>query len=155
MSEFTEKKLGEVLAFCLVGQETVRKAGSNFSQVIGEEKVKRYSSRLADIAASIGTEATELTRAKSEKTAAKLRSLRGAYIGDEWDNPTEVLEWLGFFEGAAIVHWFLILGSAETTDNLKLGALAHSAIDLHRKSLANVEDHLHQIGGQRADKKAS
>ncbi len=150
MTEFVQKKLGEVLAFCLVGQETVVKAGKPLSDLIGDEKVHRYSERLAKIAAALGEMATELSRTKSEKTATKLRGLREAYIGEEWNNPTEVLEWLGFFEGAAIVHWFLILGSAEEHNDLKLATLAHSAVDLHRKSLANVEDHLHHIGEMRA-----
>ncbi len=149
-NEFMAKKFGEVLAFCLVGQETVNKAGRTFIDEIGQDKVDRYKTHLAQLAAIIGEQAGEITRVKADKTAEKLRTLRETYVGDEWDNPTEILEWLGFFEGAAIVHWFLIMGSAESQNDLELGALAERGVDLHRKSLKNVEDHLRALGAKRA-----
>lgn len=150
MNEFMEKKLGEVLAFSLVGQDTINKGKDALSTIIEPEKLETYRKRLVDIAAEIGEVATEITRAKCEKTSTKLKKLRDIYVGDEWDNPTEVLEWAGFFEGAAIVHWFLILGAAQELDNLKLAKLAHRGVDLHRKSLKNVEDKLQETGAKRA-----
>lgn len=150
MNEFMEKKLGEVLAFSLVGQDTIQSGKAALSTIIEPEKLETYRKRLAQIAAEIGEVATETTRAKSDKTSTKLKKLRDIYIGDEWDNPTEILEWAGFFEGAAIVHWFLILGAAQEVDNLKLAKLAHRGVDLHRKSLKNVEDKLQETGAKRA-----
>lgn len=150
MNEFLEKKLGEVLAFCLVGQDTINLGREALITIISEEKLERYRKLLADMAVEIGEVATETTRAKSEKTSTKLKELRDIYIGGEWDNPLEILEWAGFFEGAAIVHWFLILGAAQENNDIKLAKLAHRAVDLHRKSLKNVEDKLQEAGAKRA-----
>lgn len=150
INTFVEKKLGEVLAFCLVGQDTINLGNAALNTVIEPEKIERYRKLLSELAVEIGEVATETTREKSEKTSDKLKKLRDIYIGDEWDNPAEILEWAGFFEGAAIVHWFLILGAAQEVDNIKLAQLAHRGIDLHRKSLKNVEDTLQKTGAKRA-----
>jgi hypothetical protein len=76
--------------------------------------------------------------------------MRDLYIGDEWDNPTEVLEWSGFFEGAALVHWAVVDGAAKTLDLADLEKLAGEGQDYHHKMLHDIADMLRKIGGKKA-----
>lgn len=88
--------------------------------------------------------------AKADRTAAKLRSMRDLYIG-EWDNVTELCEWLGFFEGAALVHWALVEGVAEVTRNESLATFASESKEFHETLLQEVADALVEIGKDRAE----
>jgi hypothetical protein len=52
---------------------------------------------------------------KANGTGTKLMKMRDIYIADQWRKPSEIAEWLGFFEGAAYVHWNLVDGAGEST----------------------------------------
>jgi len=113
INEFIAKKLGEVLAFAEVGIETLERGQEGFASVLGKsapekmlETNKEHSALLKKIAAD-DKQFGSVTLAKSIKTGEKLRKMRDLYVGDEWDNGVELLEWSGFFEGAALVHWQL------------------------------------------------
>lgn len=157
MNEFAAKKLGEVLAFCQIGQETLEKARDGFVREMedGAATVDKVIADLGDHADKIEVLANkagvaEITLPKAEATGNKLRSMRDLYIGDEWDNPTEVLEWTGFFEGAAIVHWAVVDGAAKSLGLDELEALAGEGQDYHKKMLDDVTDMLRAIGSKKA-----
>jgi hypothetical protein len=155
MNEFTAKKLGEVLAFANVGVETFEKGRNSFVSVLGEETVKKYFSlcekheeKILKIAAANNVE--EIVTRKVEGTGAKLRSMRDLYVANEWDNPTELLEWSGFFEGAAVVHWSLVKGIGEATKHPEIIKLAEEGYALHQEILSLAVEHLNDLGKKKS-----
>lgn len=112
-----------------------------------EAVLKELNSRAGEIE-QMATEAnvSQVTLPKSEKTAAKLTSMRDLYVGDEWDNPTELMEWSGFFEGAAIVHWELVAGAALGINNSRLESLSRLALSTHREILNTASRVLNDVG---------
>jgi hypothetical protein len=72
------------------------------------------------------------------------------YVGDQWDNPAELLEWLGFFEGAALIHWKLVEGAASSLDETQLKELAQTGTDFHQNLLTTVAKTIRELGGKKA-----
>ena len=148
MNEFVAKKLGEVLAFTRVGQQLMERGGAALVEALGEEIVKNLEADLGAQRENIEKLANEITQQKAGATGEKLVGMAETYIGDQWDNPAELLEWLGFFGGAALVHWQLVKGAGEV--EAELVELADSGINLHRQLLAEVGEAIAKIGRQRA-----
>jgi hypothetical protein len=155
INEFTAKKLGEVLAFTRVSTDTITKGHSALVQVLGEEKVQDmldknriHGEEVIRISTDAG--AIDITLQKAEKTEAKLQKMRDDYVGDEWDNPTELLEWGGFFEGAAIVHFALVRGIAESLNDEGFLMLAQEGVNYHYEILDLIESELGSLGQNRA-----
>lgn len=151
INEFVAKKLGEVLAFSRVGSDTIEKGHAALVQALGEEKVqdmldknRMHGEEVVRIATDAGV--IDTTLEKSTKTEEKLRSMRNLYVGDQWDNATELLEWSGFFEGAAIVHWALVRGAGEGVDDESLITLANEAVNYHYEILDQSESELGTTG---------
>ena len=151
LNEFVAKKLGEVLAFNRVGTETLEKGRSALVAVLGEEHVldreeknRIHGEAIIRIATDGGT--IDVTLAKAQKTEEKLRAMRDLYVGDQWDNVTELLEWSGFFEGAAIVHFALVRGAGEGMNDESLITLSNEAIAYHYEILEKAESELATIG---------
>jgi hypothetical protein len=149
MNEFVAKKLGEVLAFSRIGLECKERGGAAFSEALADMG-ERFSSELTDFASAIESRANEITTTKAEKTTEKLRGMMEAYIGDEWDNPTELLEWLSFFLGSAAAHWSLVRGAAEATSDSGLADVGERAIGFYKSGLEHVMIQLHSVGKTRA-----
>lgn len=108
MANKKAKKLGEVLAFSKVGIDTFKKGEEGFKKVWDESYIDELVSINEDHASSLETlinslDESEAGISKSKATGEKLTSMRNMYIGDDWDDPIELFEWFGFFEGAAIV----------------------------------------------------
>lgn len=155
INEFVAKKLGEVLAFNTVGSETLERGRDALVATLGEEfvldqeeKNKLHNTEIIRIATDAGI--IDTTLAKSAKTEQKLRAMRDLYVADQWDNATELLEWSGFFEGAAIVHWNLIRGAGEGLDNEALMMLSNESNSYHYKLLEKAETELMSVGQNRA-----
>lgn len=151
INEFTAKKLGEVLAFTRVSIDTLNKGKEALVEALGAEKVQdmiEKNNLHGEEVIRLSTEggAVDTTLAKASKTEEKLKSMRELYVGDEWDNATELLEWSGFFEGAAIVHWALVRGTGESMNNENLITLANEAIAYHYELLEQSESELATIG---------
>lgn len=151
MNEFTAKKLGEVLAFAEVGMETFEKGRDAFSSVLGEEmasSILEESQIHADTIRKIAEDAgmTDVVMKKLEGTGSKLRAMRDLYVGDQWDNATELLEWSGFFEGAATVHWALVKGAAEAISHTDLMTLAEAGAERHHSILEKATALLTEVG---------
>ena len=137
MSEKLAKKLGEVLAFARCDRETFEKARVALTSAFNDGHQSILDSFIAEIV-QIESFASATTLAQAEKTTEKLRSMRDLYIGEEWDNATEVLEWLGFFEGAAIVHWNLVKSLAEKEGQKEIVDLAATGFANHQKIFERV-----------------
>ncbi|MES2223635.1 MAG: hypothetical protein V4469_01735 [Patescibacteria group bacterium] len=155
MNEFTAKKIGEVLAFAKVGNETITKAMSVFGQIFSKAEIDGFIARNnahqeALIAFAKAQNVSEIVLPKSEKTGTKLIAMRDAYVGDEWDNPSEVFEWWGFFGGAALAHWNLVKGVGETLNDDVLTALAFDAIGFHESLYDASSGLLSEIGREKA-----
>lgn len=155
INEFVAKKMGEVLAFNRIGTETLEKGRVALVEALGEatvidqeEKNKIHGEEIIRIATEAGV--IDITLAKADKTEQKLRSMRDLYVGEEWHNAVELLEWNGFFQGAAVVHWALVRGAGETLDNEALITLANEAFNYHSELLDQSESELSQEGGDRA-----
>ena len=155
INEFVAKKLGEVLAFNRLGADTIEKGREALVTLLGEdivanieEKNTLHSESIIKVATDAGVIDTTLT--KADKTEQKLRTMRDLYIADDWGNATEILEWSGFFEGAAIVHWALVRGAAEGMNNENLLTFAEEGVNWHYEVLEIAETHLETIGQDKA-----
>lgn len=155
VNEFVAKKLGEILAFSEVGAETWEKGQEPLASVLGAEVVADVIARTHEHARGIRalTEelgVSEITLKKLEATGKKLREMRELYIGDQWHNPVELLEWSGFFEGAAVVHFALVRGAGEGLEHEALTELGTEGADFHQQILDKAEGELHSVGQNRS-----
>jgi hypothetical protein len=151
MNEFQAKKLGEVLAFEQIGIDTLTKAFEAYEIIFEASEVSRIEEQLTanaelikEIAANAQVE--DIVMQKSEKTGVKLRQMRDLYIGEQWDNPSEIAEWLGFQEGAAYVHWRLVEGAEKASHLPHLKQLAKGATDFHISLLELSSKYLEKLG---------
>lgn len=154
MNEFVAKKMGEVLAFCRVGADTINRGREALTEALGaerildlEEKNRLHGESIVRIATQAAVQNPML--AKADKTEQKLKAMRDLYVGDQWDNATELMEWSGFFEGAAIVHWALIRGCAQGLDDETLLMLAEEAINWHYELLEMCETEISEEGADK------
>lgn len=155
MNEFVAKKLGEVLAFTRVGQNTIDTGRTALVATIGEEEVadmeekfRIHGEELLRVATEAGT--VDIVLEKATKTEEKLVAMRELYIAGQWDNATEIMEWSGFFVGAAIVHWALVRGAAEGMNDENLLTLSEEGIHWNYELLERVESELESKGQDRA-----
>ncbi len=155
-NEFSAKKIGELLAFLSVEIDTFfAKANQSFVSIHGALKMDTFKEELDAMQSTLLTIAEELevfdiAKEKQKKTIAKLEAMRELYVKGEWDNPVEMAEWSGFFEGAAIVHWSLLLGVAEAMDNKKLIELSLVAKRFHESLLHVYNKYLHDTAEVKA-----
>lgn len=153
MNEFVGKKLGEVLAFSNIGIEMLERGEGALSDTLpGYKGAREAFSKQADDIKQVADsgDVGEVTAEKAEATGDKLRGMMETYIGDEWDNSAELLEWMGFFEGAAVVHWKLVEGAANSLGDGNLRRLSQEGAKLHRDLLGQAEEAIAGVGSRRA-----
>lgn len=153
MNEFTAKKLGEVLAFSNVGVELFERGESALKEAVDDydELKMAFDEQATQIKEAAETGGVlETTETKAQATGDKLRGMMETYIGDEWDNLAELLEWMGFFEGAAVVHWKLVEGVAETLGDSSLASLAENGTTLHHDLFHRAQEMIKQVGADRS-----
>ena len=155
MNEFVGKKIGEVLAFATVSNDTLEQGSVALIKALGEEKVAEMREKnnltiatLTHIATDGGVHA--ITETKAHATHEKLIAMRDLYVHGQWDNATELMEWSGFFEGAAVVHWALVHGIGDALDNETLIEFAQEEIAWHYELIDFAESYLEEIGQDRA-----
>lgn len=149
MQEFTAKKLGEVVAFSRIGCEVAERGGAAFVDALGEEVASDFTSKLKEFAGTATAHGTETTLEKADKTEVKLRSMMEQYIGDEWDNPVELLEWLSFFTGSASAHWALVHAAAQGESIEDLAVVAKTAKEQYHTYLHTTIEMLEAEGAKR------
>lgn len=137
--------MGEVLAFAKFGEDTMKKGEKAMTDAFGEPFVKEFfenNQNHIDVLYEIANAADMQTVMcdKSAKTFEKFEKMRDVYLHDEWDDAVEIMEWLGFFEGAAIVHWSLVSGLSKKQENEKLHALCVKAQKMHEELFETITE---------------
>ncbi len=155
MNEFSAKKLGEVLAFTEVKTDTLTRGATALALAWGQDRldaINQEITRQKEAITHIAQQADvfDIVRTKADNTGKKLMAMRDLYVGDQWDNAVELMEWSGFFEGAAIVHFALVRGVAETINHENLLAVSQDAIDWHYEMLEYIEQELASVGQSRS-----
>ncbi|MCI5050794.1 MAG: hypothetical protein MRY57_00600 [Candidatus Pacebacteria bacterium] len=154
MTEKVAKKIGEAYAFAQVLTDTFTSNEDVMSELFGDHAdaildiAKAQREELADIADEFGM--SEIVLPKAEKTGAKLTKMGEMYVGDDWDDVAEVLEWMSLFVGGAIVHWQLIVGSAEEMDHTHFGNIAGVGTEYYAKLMEQLREYSKVIGKARA-----
>ncbi|TAK89512.1 hypothetical protein EPO04_00125 [Patescibacteria group bacterium] len=154
MNDFAARKFGEVLAFAETFNDTVDRALEAIGKERSDEQIQQlkdtstdHANRIKAIVLAAGT--SESTLKKAEATNKKLRTMRDTYIGDSWDELTEIYEWLGFFTGAAIVHWALIEGVGESLEDDETAGLVKDAKEFYQQLMNDSIKHLQLVGRNR------
>lgn len=150
MNEFTAKKIGEVIAFSRVGLLLTERGETAFLEALDEKIAIQFREEMKGMQDWAEQYATEVSFEKAEKTTKKLQTMMEQYIGDEWDNPVELLEWLSFFAGAGAAHWALVAAAAEASGELELAAHAVESKSHYYVYLEIVIERLATIGSARA-----
>ena len=149
MNEFIAKKLGEVVAFSRIGLELEERGGAAFDEALSSDTAE-YKAQLVAWESAALEMGNEVTTAKAEKTTEKLRKMMELYIGDEWDNSVELLEWMSFFYGSASAHWSLVSGASEAAGLSDLHAMAGEAQEGYHQYLHHTIAALREVGVARA-----
>lgn len=151
-------KLGEVLAFSEVGIDTFKRGHNALKQIFSEEDLKQIPEEISHhrdeiIRIADKQDMLQPVREKAKATGEKLTKMQDLYLEDEedWEDPAEMLEWLGFFEGGAIVHWSLVSGGADGAGMQELTDLSHKGNQLHRDTLDIIAAYITDIGGDTAE----
>jgi len=146
-------KIGEAYAFAQVLQTTYTSNQSVLQELL-EEHAEGLESMaqvqieaLSAICAEAGT--TDVLEPKVEKTAAKITGMGETYVGDDWDDAAEVLEWFSFFVGGAIIHWELIAGAGEAMQHEELTLAATEGVLYYESLLAQLKVAASDIGASR------
>lgn len=145
------KKVGEVLAFSESYLVLLDKANIAARFLWNDDVLSSIVQTHKGLITEIKTIAqsfpdSEIVTEKASKTKDKLLSMAEMYIKDEWDNPTELLEWLGFFSGAAIVHWALVAGIADANKLATLLPLTQHALATWNETFDFVKTELYETG---------
>lgn len=153
MNEKVAKKIGEAYAFAQVLQDTYQSNESVMHDLFGSHASEIVSITEIQIASlhaiADETEMTSIVVPKSERTVEKINKMADMYVGDEWDNPVEVLEWMSFFVGGAIVHWQLIAGSGEAMGHQGLFELASNGASYYSDLMEQLREYSIEVGKAR------
>jgi hypothetical protein len=155
MNQFTAKKLGEVLAFTTMGLEILDKGKAALVKIMGQNSVDALTKmtleqqdNIQDIAKK--QDILQVVQEKSSGTEEKLRQMQDLYLQDRWDDESELLEWLGFFEGAALVHWKLVEGVSQQAEDSYLSRIVNKGLTMHQALLFKVSEAIKRVGRHNA-----
>lgn len=154
MTEKVAKKIGEAYAFAHVLTETFEKNPEVMTELLGEfagNVVEVAGAQMENLKSLSEVHAmAEIVLPKAERTGAKITKMGEMYVGDDWDDVAEVLEWMSFFVGGAIVHWQLIAGSAHAMDESGFHALAEEGASYYVELMEQLRDYAVTVGADRA-----
>lgn len=157
MNEFTAKKLGEVMAFINVGAEQFLQAETALVSVLGQDFValanetytehKKVLNQIAE-----KSDLKEVILTKADKTGLKLTAMANLYMQkpEDWQDSAEVIEWLGFFEGGAIVHFKLAEAAAEELNLSEVIGFARAGARWHQDFLGQLEQGISMVAKKRS-----
>jgi len=154
MNEKITKKIGEAHAFADVLKITHEANQSVMDSLLGElsadvvETVSAQATALRGICEAAGT--VETLTPKVAKTSEKITKMGEMYVGDDWDDSAEVLEWMSFFVGGAIVHWELIVGAGQAMDHSELTETASAGVTYYESLMRQLKVAAVQVGTERA-----
>jgi hypothetical protein len=154
MNEKITKKAGEAYAFAQVLETTFTANETVMKELLGSHAAglvkiaTQQKTALNSICDEAGTVSTLLP--KAEKTAEKITKMGEMYVGDEWGDSAEVLEWMSFFVGGAIVHWQLIAGGAEGMGHNTLRRIALEGVTYYETLMTQLKEAAVVVGTARA-----
>lgn len=154
MNEKITKKVGEAAAFAHVLGATFEANEAVMKELLEKQAgtvVKTAASQktaLQAICEEAGT--STILAPKVEKTAEKISKMGDMYVGDQWDDPAEVLEWMSFFVGGAIVHWQLIVGAGEAMGHTSLTRVANAGVTYYAELMEQLKTAATKVGTSRA-----
>jgi hypothetical protein len=153
MNIFVAGKMGEVLAFARIGADTLRKGRKGFAKMLTKDEVQSMAKFFKTLEKQVlllarEGDATEEVEEEASEAQAKIIKMRNTYIGRKWDEANELLEWMGFYTGAALVHWYLIAGAAKALHFKDLSKVSREAIDFYTSLFVSDEKKLHRIGAK-------
>ena len=126
-----------------------------------EALLGEHASGITEITAKQQTDLQELAETagmgdmmleKAARTQKKITEMGESYVGDDWDDSAEVLEWLSFFLGAAVIHWQLITGSAKELGDERFIRVAGDGAEYYFTLLNTARSKAEDIGRARAQK---
>jgi len=153
MNEKTTKKIGEAQAFANVLCATYTANSAVMDELFGvhaatiTETTTAQAAALQSICADAGT--TDILEPKVAKTSEKIAKMGDLYVGDEWDDAAEVLEWMSFFVGGAVIHWELIAGAGAALKQTKMHQTATAGVSYYETLLAQLKVAAAAIGETR------
>lgn len=155
MSPFVLTKIGEVRAFARIGKDICVKAEAGLLGMLDEIEVSDLRDAFNELEADtrdLGLEKEDESEVQRscDESEKKITVMRDMYIGGKWDAEDEVLEWMGFYTGGAIVHWHLLHGAAEALEHTALRDLCVDALDLYKDLFVTDEEFLQELGAIRA-----
>lgn len=154
MNERTAQKIGEAYAFAQVLSALNEQTPSVMSELLGEYATDIEANATRQVAeldaVAEGADMGDVVRDKAANTASKITEMGETYIGSTEDDPAEMLEWLSFFLGAAVIHWQLIAGSANELGNESFEATAKQGAEYYHELLHVVRTKAEEIGRMRA-----
>jgi len=117
MSEKVIKKMAEVRAFVNLASKIIENSDGSLKERF--EDVAQMLEAIGETPNYVVEDETLKTvfEEKQARTFAKLEKMMDLYVGDEWDNPVEVLEWLSFYSGSASAHASFTLGGLEVMES--------------------------------------
>ena len=92
----------------------------------------------------------EQVQEKSLRTEDKIRKMQNLYLQDKWDDESELLEWMGFFEGAALVHWKLVEGLSQKAEDSYLSRIVNKGLTMHQALLFKISEAIRKLGNHQA-----
>jgi hypothetical protein len=154
MNEKITKKIGEAYAFAQVLETTYTANELVMTELLGASASTVVSTaaeqRAALHAICDAAETTDVLLPKVEKTAEKITKMGEMYVGDDWDDSAEVLEWMSFFVGGAIVHWQLIAGAGAAMDDEMLTDAATSGVVYYQELMDQLKRAATKVGEERS-----
>ena len=154
MNEKITKKIGEAYAFAQVLETTFAANEAVMTELLdtaaGTVVSTAGEQRAALHAICDAAEMSDVLLPKVEKTAAKISKMGEMYVGDDWDDAAEVLEWMSFFVGGAIVHWQLIAGAGAAMDDEMLTDAATSGVVYYEELMDQLKRAATEVGQERS-----
>lgn len=113
MKKVLAKKLGEVCAFAKVSLDTYTRGEEALTKVFDADYIKEIQQTNEETISQIESfmqdqDQKNVFEDYTYSAEQKITAMRKIYLDDKWDETDEVLEWLGFVEGSAAVHWSLV-----------------------------------------------
>lgn len=154
MNEKITKKVGEASAFAQVLEATYQANEKVMKELLGKQAsavVKTAGSQMTALKSICDEAGTMSTLGpKVEKTADKITRMGEMYVGDDWADSAEVLEWMSFFVGGAIVHWQLVTGAAEEMGHTAMNRIAGEGVLYYEGLMEQLKAAATKVGAERS-----
>jgi hypothetical protein len=154
MNEKVAKKIGEAYAFARVLGQLSEGEPVLFKDLFSQDALNIKSATDMqivdlDVVARVGG-VVEIVHGKAGRTSKKITEMGEFYVGNDWDDSAEVLEWLSFFLGAAVIHWQLIGGCAKGLSDKDFEGVASRGTQYYAGLLELARVKAESIGFSRA-----